>query len=112
MIKSTANADHYIWGMNCDGWHLLKTDRLSIIEERMPPGTAEQLHCHQHSQQLFYILSGSALFEIEDDLVIVRPRESIYVPGATKHRIRNEGDEDLCFLVISEPNAHGDRNNL
>jgi len=38
-IKNTNNAEHYLWGDNCDGWHLLKTDSLSIIQENMPPDT-------------------------------------------------------------------------
>jgi hypothetical protein len=37
--KQTAR--HYVWGNGCDGWHLVCTGSLSIIEERMPPGTAE-----------------------------------------------------------------------
>jgi hypothetical protein len=39
MIKSTENAENYKWGNNCDGWHLLKSDSLSVIQERMPAGT-------------------------------------------------------------------------
>lgn len=53
MITSAENAEHYIWGDHCDGWHLLKTERLSVIQERMPPGTAEQRHYHERAQQLF-----------------------------------------------------------
>lgn len=56
MIKNQTNAEHYIWGAHCEGWHLVKTDDLSIIQERMPPGTAEKRHYHQHAQQFFFIL--------------------------------------------------------
>jgi len=44
MIISTENAEHFIWGNACDGWHLLRSDSLSVIQERMPPETSEQLH--------------------------------------------------------------------
>jgi len=47
MINSIQNTDHYTWGVNCDGWHLLKSDTLSVIQERMPHNTKEQLHYHQ-----------------------------------------------------------------
>ena len=43
---STSNAEHYRWGDACDGWHLLAGEALSVIEERMPPGTAELRHRH------------------------------------------------------------------
>ena len=53
---SRANARHYLWGGACDGWHLLAGDDLSVIEERMPPGTAEQRHSHVRARQFFYVL--------------------------------------------------------
>ena len=60
MIVNKENAEHYYWGQNCDGWHLLKSDSLSVIQERMPAGTAESRHYHEKSQQLFFVLSGEA----------------------------------------------------
>lgn len=109
MITSTENAQHYIWGDQCDGWHLLKTDSLSVIQERMPPGTSEQMHYHERAQQVFYILSGIATFEVEGELKTVQPNQSIHFPKNTRHGITNNGDTDLHFLVISEPKSHGDR---
>ncbi len=38
------NAEHYSWGDICEGWHLLKADALSVIEERIPPGGSEVRH--------------------------------------------------------------------
>lgn len=111
MIKSILNAESYKWGNDCDGWHLLKSDSLSVIQERMPAGAAEQLHYHHNSQQLFFILSGTATFEIEGKNYIINAQESIHVPKLTKHKISNLNADDLHFLVISEPKSHGDRVN-
>ena len=112
MITSTENAEHYTWGEQCDGWHLLKSDTLSVIQERMPPGTGEQLHYHHKAQQVFYILSGTATFEVGGEQKMIVANQSIHITPNTKHRIFNNGDADLHFLVISEPKAHGDRVNL
>ncbi len=109
MITSTENAEHYTWGNQCDGWHLLRSDSLSVIQERMPPGTVEQMHYHERAQQLFYILSGTATFEVEGEVKTVAANQSIHISPKTKHRILNNGDTDLHFLVISEPKSHGDR---
>ena len=62
-IVNTSNVDHYKWGKDCDGWHLLRSQGLSVIEERVPPGEKEERHCHTESQQFFYILSGTAQLE-------------------------------------------------
>jgi len=112
MIKSTKNAEHYTWGAQCEAWHLLKSESLSVIEERMPPGTSEQLHYHERAQQVFYILSGTATFDIDGKLKTVEANQSIHIPPKTKHFIRNNGKADLHLLVISEPRAHGDRINV
>lgn len=112
MPKSIRNAEHYVWGEKCDGWHLLKTDSLSVIQELMPPGTSEQLHYHERAQQLFYILEGIAHFEVEGEELIVHAKESLHILPATKHKIQNrQKNELLHFLVISVPKSHGDRIN-
>jgi len=112
MIISTENAEHFIWGDNCDGWHLLLSDSLSVIQERMPPGTSEQLHYHERAQQVFYILSGKATFEIEGEIKSIEANQSVAVQPGSKHRILNDAEVDLHFLVISEPKTRGDRINI
>lgn len=109
MKTSKQNAEHYTWGSHCDGWHLLKSDTLSVIQERMPPGTAEQRHFHTRAQQVFFILSGEATFEIGEETVTLMAQESLHIGPGTPHRIANHRPQDLHFLVISEPKSHGDR---
>lgn len=109
MNISKNNAEHYKWGNNCDGWHLLKSETLNVIEEKMPPNTSELLHCHRKAQQVFYILSGTAVVEKNGDLIQLKPNESIHISPQTLHRIFNHGTEDLSFLLISEPRAQNDR---
>ncbi len=50
---SRANAEHYRWGDDCDGWHLVKDANLSVIEELLPSGAAEVRHYHQESPAVF-----------------------------------------------------------
>src|SRR5258708_10057887 len=64
-VISSANAEHYVWGQQSDGWHLVRDQKLSVIEEQMQPGTSEVLHYHRIAQQFFYILSGEAAMEID-----------------------------------------------
>jgi len=112
MVKSITNAEHYTWGDNCDGWHLLKSDTLSVIQERMPPRTMEKRHFHKVAQQVFYILEGTASFEIEGEVYSLEAHQSIHVPAGKAHCISNQTTTDLCFIVISEPKSQGDRNEI
>lgn len=105
-------AEHYIWGERCDGWHLLKRADLSVIQERMPPNTSEVRHYHNKSRQFFYVLRGTATIEVNNKREIVQANEGIEVPPTTPHQIFNETDQDIEFLVISQPAGHGDRINV
>ena len=106
------NAEHYLWGDGCDGWHLVQTDGLSVIQERMPPGTSEQKHLHKISRQFFYVLDGTATMEVDGRNSALTKNQGIEIPPNTPHRVHNVSSEDLSFLVVSSPKSHGDRVNL
>ncbi len=106
---SKASAEHYMWGNGCDGWHLLKSPDLSVIEERMPPGTAEVRHVHSKSRQLFFVLSGEASIEINGRVERLGVKQAVEVPPGVPHQMMNRSEADLEFLVISCPPSHGDR---
>ena len=106
---STANAEHYTWGEVCDGWHLVRAAGLSVIEERMPPGTNEQRHWHQRARQFFYVLEGELTMAFDDRTVTLPPRYGIEIAPEIPHQARNSSDAETLFLVISQPPSHGDR---
>lgn len=112
MKVTTETAEHYTWGKSCDGWHLVKTDTLNIIQEKMSAGTTERLHIHSKAQQFFFILSGSATFEVEGIVAEIKTNEGFHILPGQKHKILNNGNEDLNFLLISEPTSQGDRVNI
>ena len=107
--SSIGNARHYVWGNGCDGWHLLDRDDLSVIEERVPPGAAEERHRHVQAHQFFYVLVGEATLELEGEIHRLRAGEGLHVPPGATHQLRNEGNMEIRFLVISAPRSHGDR---
>jgi hypothetical protein len=49
MKISKLTAEHYVWGEECDGWHLVQNSNLSVIHERMPSNTSEVKHYHEKS---------------------------------------------------------------
>ena len=107
IVKQTA--EHFIWGEQCDGWHLVKSADLSVIQERMPPGTFEVRHYHTKSRQFFFVLSGVATFEIDGKIETLRKHEGVEVAPNVPHQIFNKSEAEVEFLVISQPASHGDR---
>jgi quercetin dioxygenase-like cupin family protein len=106
---SIANAPSYLWGDACTGWHLVNNSQLGVIQETMPPGTAEVRHYHQLAQQFFYVLRGEGTFELAGKTWRLGPGEGVHVASGQPHQLRNESAETLEFLVVSTPHAHGDR---
>jgi mannose-6-phosphate isomerase-like protein (cupin superfamily) len=108
-IVDRSNAEHYLWGNNCDGWHLVKQADTSVITERVPPGQSEQRHYHIYSRQFFYILTGEAVIEVDGKSQVLQAHQGIEIPPRVVHQFRNQSSSDVTFLVISVPKSHGDR---
>lgn len=109
MKISKENAEHYIWGDKCDGWYLVNKHDLSIIHERMPIDTVEIRHYHEKSRQFFFVLKGTATLEVNGVLEQITSFEGVEVPPNTPHQMMNRSNEDVEFLVISQPTTKGDR---
>jgi uncharacterized cupin superfamily protein len=106
---STETAEHYVWGQVCDGWHLVRTPELSVIEERMPPGASEQRHRHEFARQFFYVLAGELTMEADGVDHALTAGMGLEIAPGSAHQAMNRSDEDVRFLVVSQPPSHGDR---
>jgi mannose-6-phosphate isomerase-like protein (cupin superfamily) len=109
MKMDEKTAEHYDWGNGCDGWHLLKTDGLSVIKERVPSGESERAHFHTNARQFFFILKGEAQIELNGGIHTLFQNQGIEVPPGITHKFKNTSKCDVEFLVISSPKSHGDR---
>jgi len=101
--------NHYTWGEVCDGWHLLRGENLSVIEERMPPGTAERRHFHERARQFFYVLEGELTLEVDQRAYLMAAGEGLEIAPGRPHQAINHSGANARFLVISQPPSHGDR---
>lgn len=104
-----SNAEHYVWDDNCDGWHLLKSAELSVIHERMPPGTSEIRYLHNRSRQFFFVLSGMIVIEIAGQKKELQALQGEEISPGNPHQVFNTSDDYAEFLVISQPPSHNDR---
>jgi mannose-6-phosphate isomerase-like protein (cupin superfamily) len=102
---------HYQWGEKCDGWNLVDEVNLSVKLERMPAGANEVKHYHQKAQQFFFVLKGTASFEIDNAIIDISGDEGLHIKAGTIHKISNRGTEDLEFILCSQPSTKNDRIN-
>jgi mannose-6-phosphate isomerase-like protein (cupin superfamily) len=108
MIRS-ANAEHYTWGQQCDGWHLARTADLSVIQERMPPAASEVRHRHIRARQFFFVISGVLTIETAGSVTTLAPLQGLEIAPGEVHQVFNRSAKDVVFLVVSQPPSHGDR---
>lgn len=106
---SIETAAHYVWGGSCDGWHLVRSPELSVIQERMPPGTAEVRHRHARARQFFYVLRGSLTLECAGVTHRLIAGQGLEIAPGAPHEARNDSGQAVDFLVISQPPSHADR---
>jgi mannose-6-phosphate isomerase-like protein (cupin superfamily) len=111
ILSKENSLKHYKWGENCDGWNFVDENSLSVKLEKMLPHTSEQKHYHEHAQQFFFIIKGIATFEIDDKNFIVKQNEGIHILPKQKHKISNTENEDLEFILSSQPSTINDRVN-
>lgn len=112
MLVSTDHAEHYVWGGVCDGWHLLKRDDVSVIQERVPAGASEVMHYHGKARQFFYILEGEGVMSFEASAIVLKKGQGVEIAPEVRHQFKNQSNADVQFLVISMPSTRGDRTNV
>jgi mannose-6-phosphate isomerase-like protein (cupin superfamily) len=106
---SKRTAEHYRWGGTCDGWRLVHQPELSVIHERMPPGTRETPHHHARARQFFFVLTGALTLDVDGAVEVIHAGEGLEIAPGARHQARNDAGDDVEFLVVSQPTSMGDR---
>ena len=76
---------------------------MSLAEATVDIGRTTESHCHKTSEEIYYILSGKGLMEIETEKREVSKDQVIIIPPKCKHRIKNIGDKPLRILCHCSP---------
>lgn len=102
------SADHYKWGNSNDGWFMVQQNDMSVIQQRMEPGTAETNHKHRKARQFFYVLSGELTMNVEGEDTVLKVGQGMEIPPGSQHQARNLGMQAAEFLVMSSPPSLAD----
>jgi mannose-6-phosphate isomerase-like protein (cupin superfamily) len=61
------------------------------------------LHKHKVQEQIYHVLEGEGLMQIDGQAHVVRKHDVIFLPPGVEHDIENTGLVDMVFLVITSP---------
>jgi len=76
---------------------------MSIAEATINVGESTEYHYHRVSDEVYYILKGIGILEIEGEVKEVRENDCVFIPVRSRHKIKNIGKVPLKILCISTP---------
>ena len=72
------------------------------------PGATLSLQMHYHRSEHWVVVDGTAKIELDGQISILSPNESIYVPLGCKHRLSNPGKMPLVLIEVQSGNYLGE----
>jgi len=80
---------------------------LTVGTCEIPPGAALLLH-HHAPGEVYYVLEGDGVSEIDDVTTPVGPGTALFIPPNARHRTRNTGTRPLRFVWIFPTDTFGE----
>lgn len=85
--------------------HIFKQDELKgkcrlCATLTINPGCSIGLHEHVGEEEIFYIISGSGIFNDNGEQKRVTAGEGLLTVGGEKHSIENDGDHPLVLMAV------------
>ena len=82
----------------------LGTDQVSFSWRRMPPGTGGRGsygHRHPGQEEVFFVISGTVTFKIDDDVFEAGPQTAVRVGGDAFRSVHNDTDSEAELFIFS-----------
>ena len=75
----------------------------SLAHATIKPGERSLSHRFLEASEVYYILHGSGVMHVNDEIQEVQQGDMIYIPPKGVQYIENTGDSGLEFLCIVDP---------
>ena len=90
----------------------LGTEQVSFSWRRMPGGTGGRGtygHRHPGQEEVYFVISGTVTFKIDDDVFEAGPQTAVRISGDAYRSVHNDAAEEAELLIFStrlaEPRA-------
>jgi quercetin dioxygenase-like cupin family protein len=81
---------------------------LAVFHLTAPPMSGPPLHVHSREDEIFYVLDGELVFEVEGRRDTLGAGGSLFVPRGVAHRYQNFANRDARLLIVVTPGAFHD----
>jgi len=82
----------------------LGTEQLSFSWRRMPSGTGGRGsygHRHPGQEEVYFVISGTVTFKVDDDVFEAGPRTAVRIGGDAYRSVHNDTDGEAELLIFS-----------
>lgn len=118
--KSTSNVDKGIVVRESEGIHILTgrrkvpitvkiskakhgVDGISFCIEDQDPGRKMRIHKHLNNDELIFIHQGEGTMTLDEETIVVKTGDVVFVPRGTWHGLDNTGEENLQMVFQYSP---------
>ena len=74
-----------------------------------PPGAQGVNHFHDVQDELYFVHSGTARFEVDGEQRVLGPGGLCHVESTSARKVSNAGDDDLVLLVVGGKDGYVER---
>ena len=84
----------------------LGVDAFGVNAVVMPAGYEGFYHYHDEQDELYFVHSGTARFEVGDEVRELGPGGLCHVESTTVRKVTNVGDGDLVLLIVGAKDGY------
>ena len=84
--------------------YAIGAEQVALTHRRMPQHTGSKGsygHRHKTQEEIYFVLSGTLQFKLDDEIVELTERQAIRVPPQTWRGVWNEEPEDAELIIVS-----------
>lgn len=97
LTAASLESEQRPWG----SWHVIDvSEGYKIKRIHVRPSSRLSLQTHRHRSEHWVVIQGVATCTVGEVVSLVRSGESIDVPLGARHRLANEGDEELVVVEV------------
>jgi mannose-6-phosphate isomerase-like protein (cupin superfamily) len=91
-------------------------EQVALTYRRLPAetgGKGSYGHSHKTQEELYFVISGTLQFKLDDEIVDVGPKTVVRVAPQVVRSVWNEGPEDvelaICSIKLDDPSGDGQK---
>jgi len=75
----------------------------SLAFAELPPGKSSLAHRLKESSEVFYIIQGEGVINVDDEMAEIKAGQAVLIPSGSWQQLKNTGSKTLKFLCIVFP---------